>query len=45
MTLEYPAVVDSAVLLGYKDGHEGCQDLLYKAIDRDIEIIISPLTI
>ncbi len=45
MTLEYTAVVDSSVLLGYKDGHEGCQDILYKAIDRDIEIIISPLTI
>ena len=42
---KYTAVIDSAVLLGYKSGDIGCQNLLYKAIDGDIEIIISPLSV
>ena len=42
---KYTAVIDSSVLLGYKSGHTGCQNLLYKAIDGDIEIIISPLSV
>ena len=42
---KFTAVIDSSVLLGYKSGHTGCQNLLYKAIDGDIEIIISPLSV
>ena len=42
---KYTAVIDSSVLLGYRSGHTGCQNLLYKAIDGDIEIIISPLSV
>ena len=42
---KYTAVIDSSVLLGYKSGDIGCQNLLYKAIDGDIEIIISPLSV
>jgi len=42
---KYTAVIDSSVLLGYKSGHTGCQNLLYRAIDGEIEIIISPLSI
>ena len=42
---KYTAVIDSSVLLGYKSAHTGCQNLLYKAIDGDIEIIISPLSV
>ena len=42
---KFTAVIDSSVLLGYKSGHKGCQNLLYKAIDGDIEIIISPLSV
>ena len=42
---KYTAVIDSSILLGYKSGHIGCQNLLYKAIDGDIEIIISPLSV
>ena len=42
---KYTAVIDSSVLLGYKLGHTGCQNLLYRAIDGEIEIIISPLSI
>ena len=45
MTPKYTALVDSSVLSGYKEGHIECQDLLYKAIDREIDIVISPLTI
>ena len=42
---KYTAVIDSSVLLGYKSGHTGCQNLLYKAIDGEMEIIISPLSV
>ena len=42
---KFTAVIDSSVLLGYKSGDIGCQNLLYKAIDGDIEIIISPLSV
>ena len=42
---KYTAVIDTSVLLGYKSGHTGCQNLLYRAIDGEIEIIISPLSI
>ncbi|HBR64874.1 MAG: hypothetical protein VX918_04270 [Chloroflexota bacterium] len=42
---KYTAVIDSSVLLGYKTGHPGCQNLFYKAIDGEIEIIISPLSV
>ena len=42
---KYTAVIDSSVLLGYKSGQPGCQNLFYKAIDGEIEIIISPLSV
>ena len=45
MNPKYTAIVDSSVLLGYKEGRRECQNLLYKAIDREIDIVISPLTI
>ena len=45
MNQKYTTIVDSSVLLGYKEGHQECQNLLYKAIDREIDIVISPLTI
>jgi len=42
---KYTAIVDSSVLFGYRESHQECQNLLYKAIDREIDIVISPLTI
>jgi len=42
---KYTAIIDSSVLLGYRESHQDCQNLLYKAIDREINIVISPLTI
>jgi len=45
MNPKYTAIVDASVLLGYKEGHRECQNLLYRAIDREINIVISPLTI
>ncbi len=45
MNSKYTAIIDSSVLLGYRESHQDCQNLLYKAIDREINIVISPLTI
>ena len=45
MISKYTAVIDSTILLGYRLGHSGCQDLLYKAIDGEIEIFVSPLSV
>ena len=45
MMSKFTAVIDSSILLGYRLGHSDCQDLLYKAIDGEIEIFISPLSV
>ncbi len=45
MNVKHTTIVDSSVLLGYKDGHGECQNLLYKAIDGEIDMVVSPLTI
>ena len=45
MLSKFTAVIDSSILLGYRLGHSDCQALLYKAIDGEIEIFISPLSV